>query len=453
MSGPATAPTQGQAPAQAAVTTFALFPGMENTNTHTLLDFKQSANQKLYKEGCAGLDFEYEGKGDQLMILKEHVLNKVTKFNWWHITDIPVTNTAGAPTKDLIMQHGQLSYERLRQWAMAEIVGQQTRAAQDNHMLYSCLTKSISQDVMKRLVPDREKYMINREPIAALYFKLLVSKAEVETRATTTNIRKKLNNLQTYISTIDYDITAFHEHVNQQLTALSAYGQGTNDYDQSLIVQLFEAYDTVPDKEWNDLLGRKKSDYLLSNVDLKPKDLMSYGQNIYDYRKDDISSPWLQKTPDQIQIEALSAQLNNLKVQNNKLSKATKQSNKGKKEIEKLTDAVKKATVTNGSEKKSDSKKKKGEGAWAWKFVKPKDEDIDKPTEFRGKKWYWCKVLEKYCTHHPKDCSVEKANANAKGNKDGGKKYNSSEKSATSYNATAQAALAMLAQASTAESE
>ena len=82
-----------------------------------------------------------------------------------------------------------------------------------------------------------------------------------------------------------------------------------------------------------------------------------------------------------------------------------------------------------------------------------KDEDIDKPTEFRGKKWYWCKVLEKYCTHHPKDCSVEKANANAKGNKDGGKKYNSSEKSATSYNATAQAALAMLAQASTAESE
>ena len=83
------------------------------------------------------------------MILKEHVLNKVTKFNWWHITDIPVTNTAGAPTKDLIMQHGQLSYERLRQWAMAEIVGQQNRAAQDNHMLYSCLTKSISQDVMK----------------------------------------------------------------------------------------------------------------------------------------------------------------------------------------------------------------------------------------------------------------------------------------------------------------
>ncbi len=426
---------------------FAMFPGMVMSEVDNALTFSKSENLKLYKQGMESLDFTFEGKADQLMLLKEHVYHKVVMMNWWNITEIPTSSDPNAPKLDLIMQHSQLTEKQIREWATANIVNKENRENQNNFMMFTCLMKSISEDVMKRMVPEKEKYVIGKLPIAALYYKLLINKAEVETRATVTNIRQRLSNLHKHIATVDYNITTFHEYVNQQLTSLSAYG--LSDIGEALIVNLFQAYDEVPDEGFHRAIELKKTQYHMQMDEMEPKDLMSYAQKLYDYRLADANKPWKQKSQARIEIEALSAQLNNLKTENQKLRK--NQNSKNQKNIDKLVDAAKKATVTNGSEKKSDGKKKKGEGAWAWKFTKPKDEDIEKPKEFRGKKWYWCKILEKYCTHHPKDCTVEKANANKKG--DGGKKYNSAEKSATSYNATAQAALAMLAQASTAENE
>ena len=425
---------------------FAMFPGMIIGESSKTLAFSKRETQKLHKLGTAALDFKYEGKADQLMLLKEHVYHKVVMMDWWDITDIPITNDPNADKIDLVYKHSQLSAQRIREGATENIVGQKTRTNQNNFMMFTCLMKSISEDVMKRMVPEKEYYMVGKMPIAALYYKALISKAEVETRATVTNIRQRLSNLHTYIGTIDHNITTFHEYVNQQLTSLSAYGM--SDIGEALLVSLFQAYDEVPDEGFHRSMELKKTQYHMQMDEMEPKDLMMYAQKLYDYRLADTTKPWMQKSQARMEIEALSAQLQNLKTENQKLKK--KQNKKNEKNINKLADAVKKATVTNGSENKSENKKKKGEGAWAWKFVKPKDEDMEKPKEFRGKKWYWCKVLEKYCTHHPKDCSVEKANANKKGSN--AKTSNSNDNNA-SYSAMAQSALAMLAQASTAESE
>ena len=109
------------------------------------------------------------------------------------------------------------------------------------------------------------------------------------------------------------------------MTTLNAYGQVVDiQNEQSLTLSLFEAYNVVPDVEFHSLINQKRSDYLLSSQDLKPRKLMTYAQNIYDYRNDDENTPWLKKTRDQMQIEALSAQVQNLRSENKKMQSSVK---------------------------------------------------------------------------------------------------------------------------------
>ena len=138
----------------------------------------------------------------------------------------------------------------------------------------TCLTKSISNDVMKRIVPNKDQYMINKIPIAALYFKLLISKAQMDSRATTCNIRAKLVTLHVYIRKINFDISKFHEYVNELLTTLNACGLAVGTQNEHpLTLSLFEAHNVVPDVEFDSLISQKRSDYLLSSKNLEPRNL------------------------------------------------------------------------------------------------------------------------------------------------------------------------------------
>ena len=330
---------RSQASPNVRVPQFALFPGMILNDQDDFLDFSLSENQKLYKEGCAPLEFKYEGKPEQLLLFKEHLNVRATKMNWWDVIEIPISdNDPNSDLKNVITQHGQLTNDMITNWAQRYIIDEETRAVQDNHMMFTCLTKSILDEVMKKIVPDKEEYIIQRVPIAALYLKLLISKAEMDSRATTS----KLVTLHVQIVSVNYDITKFHDHVNSLLTTLNAYGQALdNNNEQSLTISLLGAYHVVPDAEFHNLIGQRRSEYLLSNTDLEPKKLMNYAQNIFDYRNEDQSTPWLQKSKDRLQIEALSAQVQSLHSENKKLNNSNKSGNgKRKTELEKLAAAL-----------------------------------------------------------------------------------------------------------------
>ncbi len=86
-----------------------------------------------------------------------------------NITDENGTN------RNLIKEHGLLSYQAIETWATANVIGQQTRAAQDNSMMYQCLFNTVSETVKKKLIPKTSTYMINSEPIAAMYYKAIIS--------------------------------------------------------------------------------------------------------------------------------------------------------------------------------------------------------------------------------------------------------------------------------------
>ena len=159
--------------------------------------------------------------------------------------------------RNIITEHGLLSKADIVTWATANIVNQQTRAAQDNHMLYQCLYESMDIKGRKRLIPKVKSTLVQNQPIAALYYKAIVSTVEVETKGSVTYIKKNLMNLRSKLETLNFNITEFHEYVNDQMTSLASHGKTSED----LTTYLFSAYDIVPDVAFKDTLARKEDDY------------------------------------------------------------------------------------------------------------------------------------------------------------------------------------------------
>ena len=293
---------------------------------------------------------------------------------------------------DLVSEHGMLSHEAISNWATAVIVGQQTRTAQDNEMLYTCLFNSTSEDVKKKLLSKTSK--INGTEIAALLYKHLVATVEVETKATVAQIRIKLMNLHNTIATLNYDIDAFHLHLEELVTSLASHGKTSED----LIVYLFKAYKSIPDKGFNQIIKRKHSDYSMGTEDLEVTELKTFAQTCYDMRKADTADPWLaNKSQEEVEFEALTANFNTLKSANEKLAKALK------------------AKIATGGTKKvynpKQDKPKANTGKYAWKDVAPGSNE-PKEKKVNNKQYYWCLHHKAWTIHKPEDCRLQDRTAN-----------------------------------------
>jgi len=248
---------------------FALTPALLNTG---FLDWTKPENVKLYTKAIEKLDFKFEGKPDQVILLAQATQNRAELYGFDRtVINIP---DADGTMRHLIIEHGLLSYEDTRIWAITNVVAQENRAAQDNMMLFQCLFNSVSEDVKKKLIPKSAEHKVNDTTIATMYYKGLISTVEVETKATVAFIRTKLTNLKGKIKEMNFDIDQFHSYVEQQVTSLASHGKISED----LTVYLFQAYETVPDDEFSKVMRMKQSDYLMGVTDLESKDLINYAQ-------------------------------------------------------------------------------------------------------------------------------------------------------------------------------
>ena len=111
--------------------TFALTPALANTG---FLYFSKTVGSKLFAEATKELDFIFQGKPDQVLLLTQAIRNRarVCAFNR---TIMTILDDDGND-RNLITEHaGMLSYDAITNWATANVVGQTTRTAQDNEML------------------------------------------------------------------------------------------------------------------------------------------------------------------------------------------------------------------------------------------------------------------------------------------------------------------------------
>ena len=378
----AAAAAAAAAAANAPPNPFALTPAMVG-NGNNPLDWTRSENQKLYHKAVEKLSVTFEGKSDQVILLGQALQNRAIQSGW-NATLMDIPDTHGT-NRNLITDYGRITYEEILDWATTNVVGATTRTAQDNMMMYQCLYNSINEDVKKRIITKRDKYEINGLPIAAAFYKVLIGTAEVETKATVAYIRMNLMNLTNKISDLNFDVTEFHNHVNQLVTTLASHGKESED----LSIYLFEAYLSAPDEEFRNVLAKKKSDFHMGIEDLTHNQLMSYAQNCYDVRNADNLTPWMQKSKEKQEFEALTATVKELRENNNKLGKQIKANKTSKK--------------TGGGPPIARNRNR--EDKFAWKKVAPTaGEALTK--EVDGKTYHWCVKHKAWVLHKPAECRL-----------------------------------------------
>ena len=180
---------------------------------------------------------------------------------------------------------------------------------------------------------------------------------------------------------IDDNITKFHIHVNQQVTALAARGEITTD----LITYLFKAYKVVKHPEFAQYIKMQQD---LHNDSIKvytPNTLMECADN--KYRSLVESGDWAFSAKREKDIIALSAAMATL--------------------TKKVAASSSKQTKSNGKKRLEKGSKKGQFKTPAWKFEPPKDGA--KTRVQGGRTYHWCTKHERpmWTVHTPQDCKSQ----------------------------------------------
>ena len=148
-------------------------------------------------------------------------------------------------------------------------------------MMVECLLASLTEACFYKISNEESKYMVKKVPSAALLYKLLMQKAIIDTRATRYKLRTSLNNLSTYMGTVNSNIELFNHHVKNAGEGLSARGETVND----LCMKLFQGCKACVYTNFEDYIKKKEEDYL-DGAEVRSTSLMQLALNKYILRKE-----------------------------------------------------------------------------------------------------------------------------------------------------------------------
>ncbi len=323
----------------------------------------------------------------ELFTLEPHrfklFLSTLTKqtmvYGWENILNIPIdTAVQAGPTHSLLTHYRQVMLQQVKDHATTYL-NTQTRAAQNNLLLYTCLATSIAPETKTKAMIFHQDYHEGQTPMDAAYLKILIQEANVDTRSTVMHIRAKLSALNSYILTIGCDITKFNAYIKDLIDSLMTRGETNND----LLTNLFKAYKAVSDQEFVSYICKKEDKYE-EGVEINTDALMLLADNKFKtFRQAQI---WNAPSLEEEKILALETQIQKLR----KERKKPKQQEGTKKDKDK--DGTKKG-----------KKKKKRDGP-KWMQVPPADADKDKPKTVKGKQYFWCAKHTKWAGHITSAC-------------------------------------------------
>jgi hypothetical protein len=211
--------------------TFSLLPAAIDNN---VLDYTDKADIKKYEKATSKLNNEFDGKSEQMTVFKGD-LDLHASNNGWNnggnnsdIIHIP-TLANNAINHDLIKEYSQLTIEDITAWARANVVGQNTRKAQNNANMYQCIYNSLSTKMVNRMLLEREKFTIGQTPIAALFYKIIMGHSNVDTLATISLTRHLLATLDAKMIDLNSDIRKFIVYVQELRNKLAQYGATSED--------------------------------------------------------------------------------------------------------------------------------------------------------------------------------------------------------------------------------
>lgn len=373
---------------------FARTPALANVG---VINYATSEGMKIYNAAVTGLFNKYNGKANEMHIFLKNVKERSQTFGWNNILQVP----KDGGTLNLIDQYGIISLTDVQAHARTyESVN--GRDAQNSSQMYNFLYASISDEAKLMVLSDHNDYtlmangmQVNNGPC---FLRVLIRNTTVDTRSTVYHIRENLNNLETHIVEITYDIEAFNLYVTHQVEQLAARGESSSD----LLINLFGAYLSVPDRKFVEYIEKQK-DRFDEGEDISPKKLMQVALTKYKDRTR--AGKWQAPSHEEEQIMALTAQIKDLKD-----SKSTGKENRD------TSNAKAAGSKSNRGRNKGKVKRTPGDeptDKYAWKLIPPGSGD-PKTKKVNDKEYHFCTNHNDgkgaWVLHNPTNCHASKTN-------------------------------------------
>ena len=357
---------------------FALTPGQISPDD--VIDYSTKEGKAMYHKAILPFSIIFDGTIKQVRIFQDNLNQRAKEFGWdTGAGDIINMKDSKNETRNVFTQYGCLNTEDIKKHAntWTAIDG---RKAQNNLLLYRAIIESISARLRQKLTSEDVAFTINGIVIATLFFKLIMNKTIIDTRATSAAFRRDLANLDVYMATCNSNIEAFNEHVNTAVEGLNTRAERVDD----LMTHLFQGYKIAGDIKFVAYIELQETQYMQGSS-LSTELLMTQALN--DYNTKILNNTWGAPSDEQRKIVALSAELKSIKDNNIELSKT-------------VLDKIKKPP--------RDARKTKEQDTWK------SERGTGPPTMVKdGKTWHWCMYHKMWNFHTTSEC---KARIKAEGN-------------------------------------
>jgi hypothetical protein len=337
----------------------------------------------------------------------EELRQKSQEMGWdtgtTDILTIPVTVNGTIQQYNLLTNYGLIEQEDIRAQCLT-YCSSQTRQAQNNFQLAACILNSLSIEGKKTIASEPEKYHTDSTlaiPSGPMLFKLIMSKALVDNKSTTSMYRSNLQHLEVHMGMLNSNIVDFNRYVTDNRNQLRNRNEFVGEAD--MIERLFKAYLVVQDSDFVNFIGVLKVNHRSPTSKLTAVELQDQA---YDFYMDAVrNGTWGAQTPDQKRLVAMAAQINEIKG-GLKLSRQL---------VDKLSQGRSKAPVKDDVAKptapaapgKGLSNKATQRKYDEWKLQAPKDGE-PKVKVVNGKSFNWCPRHQLWTVHTPAECNLLK---------------------------------------------
>ena len=301
---------------------FALAPNLAGAGQP--IDYSTRAGQALYSNATQELSYIFNGKESSLPAFLQAIRDRASACGWNDIFDITVGQDANNNDifKNILTQHGEISLQQVRDNAIADYVGVQNRNAQISHQVYQCLRKSIGPAVTERLVTESDKYFMgappHQVPDGPSFLMTIIVIYSVTTKATPMQTRIKLSDAHNLMVELDYDIDKFNNEINGYIQKLSANGETSVD----VFAHVSRAYKNVKDDEFKRYMNAVIDNHNDGTRSITYSVLMDKAKTKFNELKQ--KGIWLRRSHTEEDLVALTAQLDQVKLQNKQLANKLK---------------------------------------------------------------------------------------------------------------------------------
>ena len=411
--GGAPAPNLPQPPP--AAVQFAEAPALANVDA--LIDYSTKQGVAIFDAGCAPLPTKYNlGQAGLVVFVRE--LQDRARTQGWSAGAQNITryiNTEGHEV-DIISAYGLIDQQTLKTqtdlFVLPHGPESDTRKSQNNAQMWRCLMATLTDDAKAKVIAFRNEFehMQDNQTFtsAPLLLKTMMRLATLDNKATSETLRNNLRELPAYAAKVK-NIDEIHTYFDVNYSQLKARGE---EYDDKMPT-LWQAYAQSGDAtlvKYADDLHTKYFDGELS-VDFDHVELMRRMKAKFDYLVS--RGTYGSLSPEQEQIIALTAQLEQVSGETLRLSKrmteqAKARANAGNKQQGTSGSKGKQGKRTIRKNRKDRTNKRAQNEDEKWKKIPPKQGEPNKK-KVGETEWTWCGEHMAWTLHSTAECRVRKA--------------------------------------------